>query len=68
MKLQLNILFEHHGSLTNEKIRNYGIDLLKFCIGNKKYFEHIKEIKIHKIKDNYIDNMFTKNAYIYQGR
>ena len=66
-ELQLNILFEHHGSLTNEKIRNYGIDLLKFCIGNKKYFEHIKEIKIHKIKDNYIDNMFTKNAYIYQG-
>ena len=66
-ELQLNTLFENYGSLTNEKIRNYGIQLLDFCMLNKEYFELIKKVKIEKIQDNSVENMFTKNAYVYQG-
>ena len=66
-ELQLNTLFEHYGSLTNEKIRNYGISLLRFCIGNKEYFDKIKQVKINKIQDNTVCNMLTKNAYFYQS-
>ena len=65
-ELKLNTLFEHYGSLTNEKIRNYGIRLLEFCSKNDEYFQIIKQIQIHKIKDNTILNIFTKNAYVYQ--
>jgi len=58
---------KHYGSLTNEKIRNYGISLLRFCIGNEEYFDKIKQVKINKIQDNTVCNMLTKNAYFYQS-
>lgn len=61
-----NLLFiDHIGKITNSNIRNYGRDMLKFCANNQEYFDKIKQISIKKINDNSIDNIFTKNAYIY---
>ena len=65
-KLKLDTLFEHYGSLSNDKIRNYGIELLNYCSENSKHFDKIKKIQICKIEDNSIENMLTKNAYVYQ--
>lgn len=65
-KLKLDTLFEHYGSLSNEKIRNYGIELLNYCSKNSEQFEKIKHIQINKIQDNSVENMLTKNAYVYQ--
>lgn len=65
--IKLDNLFQHYGSLSNTNIRNYGIKLLEFCSINTEYFDKIKKIKIEKIKDNTVNNIFTKNAYVYQN-
>ena len=64
-----NLFFvENLGNITNSNIRNYGKKLLEFCIDNEEYFDKIKKISIKKITDNSIDNIFTKNAYIYNNQ
>jgi len=44
----------------------YVIELLHYCSENSKHFDKIKKIQICKIEDNSIENMLTKNAYVYQ--
>lgn len=64
-----NLLFvEYLGNITNSNIREYGKKLLKFCSNNERYFDKIKKISIPKIQDNTIDNIFTKNAHIYNNK
>jgi len=64
-----NLLFVNHlGNITNANIRDYGKKLLKFCIDNDRYFDKIKKIKVPRISDNNMDNIFTKNAYIYHQK
>lgn len=63
---ELNLkIFEHLGSITNSIIREYGRNMLLFCQNNEEYFSRIKHIKIDKINDNKIENIFTQNSYIY---
>ncbi len=64
-ELKLTSLFEHLGSITNESIREYGMNILLFCKDNEEYFEKIKHIKVAKINDNKVENIFTKNSYIF---
>lgn len=64
-----NLLFiDYIGKITNSNIRDYGKKLLKFCNNNQEYFDKIKKVSIKKINDNIIDNVFTKNAYIYNSQ
>ena len=64
-----NLLFvENLGNITNSNIREYGKKLLKLCSNNDILFDKIKKIKISKINDNIIENIFTKNAHIYNEK
>lgn len=61
-----NSLFnENLGAITNTRIRDFGRDMLYFCKDNNDLFNIINKISVSKIKDNNINNIFTKNSYIY---
>ena len=66
---EINLFFvEYIGRITNSNIRDYGKKMLMFCSNNEERFKHIKKISILKINDNCIENIFTKNAYIYNNQ
>ena len=64
-EFKLDSLFEHLGAITNTTIREYGMNILLFCKDNEEYFEKIKHIKVLKINDNKVENIFTKNSHIF---
>lgn len=64
-----NLLFvDYLGNITNSNVREYGIKLLNFCSNNDEMFNIIKKISIQRIQDNNIENIFTKNACMYNNK
>ena len=64
-----NLLFiDYLGNITNSNVREYGIKLLKFCSDKDEMFNIIKKVSIPRIQDNNIENIFTKNAYMYNDK
>ena len=64
-ELQLNNIFQYFGSLTNDKIREYGIDLLKYVKNNFDLFVHIKNMEIEKFDNIDKDKIFTENSHYF---
>jgi len=67
-ELDLKNKFNYLGLLTNESLRNYGIELVKFVSNNEDYFSLIKEIKIDVINENNLENMLSKNSFFYNDK
>ena len=68
VELDLKTRFNYLGLLTNESLRNYGIDLVKFVSNNEDFFNLIKQIKIDIINDNSLENMLSKNSFFYNDK
>jgi len=67
-ELDLKNKFNYLGLLTNESLRNYGIEVVKFVSNNEDNFNLIKEIKIDVINENNLENMLSKNSFFYNDK
>lgn len=64
-ELELSNIFRYFGSLSNDKIREYGINILKFIVNNFTLFDNIRKIEIEKYKNTDKDKLFTNNSHYF---